>query len=340
VFRVSTNGTLTTLASFGGTNGASPLWQLVAGADGSFYGTTPQQGPNGFGTVFRITTNGVLTTLVSFNNTNGSFPDDGLTLGQDGNFYGTTASGGGHAAGTVFRMTPAGALTTLFSFNNTNGANPFGGLVQGSDGILYGTTAFGGTNLSFGTIFKITTNGVLTTLFNFHFTDGEEPSSKMLRAPDGSLYGTTDFGGSLPTDPTGADLGTVFRITTNGLFTPLFQFQGTNGANPGASLALGPDGNLYGSTANGGPGGGGTLFRIVLTPLLTGITKGADGNMVVTGTGPPDSPYRLLSSANVSAPLATWTSLTSGILGADGTFSFTDDGAAAVQARFYRLSIP
>jgi len=313
---------------------------LVAGDDGSFYGTAPQQGANGFGTVFRIATNGVFTTLVSFNNTNGAFPVDGLMLGQDGNFYGTTANGGSHVAGTVFRMTPAGALTTLFSFNNTNGANPFGGLVEGSDGLFYGATAFGGTNLSFGTIFKITTNGVLTTLFNFHFTDGEEPSSKMIRAPDGSLYGTTALGGSLLNDPSSSGLGTVFRLTTNDLFTPLLQFQGTNGSNPGASLALGPDGNLYGSTANGGPGGGGTLFRIVLTPLLTGITKGVNGNMVVTGSGPPGSPYRLLSSANVSAPIATWTSLTSGDLGADGTFSFTDNGAAAVNARFYRLSTP
>jgi len=340
VFRFSTNGTLTTLASLGGARGASSQCQLVAGADGSFYGTAPQQGANGSGTVFRITTNGVFTTLVSFNNTNGAFPVDGLMLGQDGNFYGTTANGGSHVAGTVFRMTPAGALTTLFSFNNTNGANPFGGLVQDSDGLLYGATAFGGTNLSFGTLFRITTNGVLTTLFNFHFTDGEEPSSKMIFGPDGGLYGTTPFGGSLPTDPIGADLGTVFRITTNGLFTALFQFQGPNGASPGASLALGPDGNLYGSTENGGPGGGGTLFRIVLAPLLTGITKGVNGNMVVTGSGPPGSPYRVFSSANVSAPLATWTSLTSGVLGADGTFSFTDNGAAAAQVRFYRLSTP
>jgi hypothetical protein len=62
--------------------------------------------------------------------------------------------------------------------------------------------------------------------------------------------------------------------------------------------------------------------------------------MVVTGSGPPGSQYRLLSSANVSAPIATWTSLTSGVLGTDGTFSFTDNGAATVQARFYRLSTP
>jgi uncharacterized repeat protein (TIGR03803 family) len=289
--------------------------------------------------VFRITTNGILTTLVAFNGTNGSFPQDGLTLGQDGNFYGTTVNGGGHAAGTVFRMTPAGALTTLFSFNNTNGAIPIGGVVQGNDGFLYGSTGFGGTNLSFGTLFKITTNGALTTLFNFHFTDGSQPSSKMTFGPDGSLYGTTAFGGSVVNDPNSTGLGTVFRITTNGLFTSLFQFQGTNGSSPGVSLALGPDGNLYGSTVNGGPGGGGTLFRMVLTPVLTGVTSGVNGNMVVAGSGPPGTSYRLLASADVSTPLAAWTSLTSGVFGPDGVFSFTDNGAT-LKARFYRLSTP
>jgi len=340
VFRFSTNGTLSTLAFLGGTNGGNPHGQLVAAPDGSFYGTTTLQGLNNLGTVFRITTNGVFTTLVSFNSTNGSFPEDGLTLGQDGNFYGTTANGGSHVAGTVFRMTPSGTLTSIFSFNNTNGANPIGGVIQGDDGVLYGTTGFGGTNLSFGTIFKLTTNGDLTTLFNFHFTDGEQPSAKMTFGPDGSLYGTTGFGGSVLNDPNNTGLGTVFRITTNGLFTSLFQFQGANGSNPGVSLALGPDGNLYGSNANGGPGGGGTIYRIVLTPLLTGITKGLNGGMVLNGSGVPGSSYQLLSAANVSAPLAAWTSLTSGIFGADGTFSFVDNGAAVVQTRFYRLSAP
>jgi len=340
VYRFSTNGTLSTLVSLGGTNGGSPHGQLVAGPDGSLYGTTTIQGLNNSGTVFRMTTNGVFTTLISFNGANGSFPQDGLTLGQDGNFYGTTANGGSHVAGTVFRMTPTGTLTTLFSFNNTNGANPLGGVIQGDDGALYGTTGFGGTNLSFGTIFKLTTNGVLTTLFNFHFTDGEQPISKMTFGPDGSLYGTTGFGGSIVNDPNGTGLGTIFRLTTNGVFTSLFQFQGTNGSNPGASLTLGPDGNLYGSNANGGPGGGGTIFRIVLTPLLTGITKGVNGGMVVVGSGLPGNSYRLLASDDVSAPVATWTSLTSGNFGADGAFSFTDNGAATIKARFYRLSSP
>jgi uncharacterized repeat protein (TIGR01451 family) len=264
VFRFSTNGILTTLASFNKTNGANPQCQLAMDASGNFYGTASEQGPNGLGTIFRITTNGVLTTLVSFADTNGALPEDGLTLGNDGNFYGTTANGGSKDLGTVFKMTPDGVLTTIFSFDDTNEVAPLGGLVQGRDGDFYGTTGFGGTNLGRGTIFKITTNGVLETLFTFHFTDGGKPSGKLIFGNDGNLYGTTGFGGSTTNDPAGSGLGTVFQITTNGAFISLVQFQGTNGSNPHAPLVLGNDGNLYGTTALGGPGGGGTIFRVVL----------------------------------------------------------------------------
>jgi uncharacterized repeat protein (TIGR03803 family) len=341
IFRFSTNGTLTTLVSFNGTNGANPQCQLVMDAAGNFYGTAPKQGPGGFngsGTVFRVTTDGVLSTLIAFNNTNGAFADDGLTVGADGNFYGTTANGGSHSAGTVFRITPAGALTTLVSFNNTNGAFPLGGLVLGPDGNLYGTTGFGGTNLNlaFGTLFRVTTNGALTTLFSFHFTDGSEPAAKMIFGRDGNLYGTTTFGG---VESNGTGLGTVFRLTTNGLFTPLLLFQGTNGSGPQAPLALGLDGNLYGTTANGGTGGGGTIFRIVLTPQLAGIAKAANGNVSISGIGPSGSAYRLWTSSDLSRPIASWTLLTNDVFAADGTFSFTDT-AAAIPARFYRVSTP
>jgi len=296
---------------------------------------------NPLGTVFRVTTNGVLTTLVSFNNTNGSSPADGLTAGQDGNFYGTTANGGSHLSGTVFRITPGGVVTTLVSFNGTNGASPQGGLVQDNDGNLYGTTAFGGTtfgtNSSFGTIFKVTTNGALTTLFNFHFIDGKVPSAKMIFGNDGNLYGTTEFGGV----PGGANgLGTVFRITTNGIFTSLIRFQRTNGSIPLAPLVLGNDGNLYGTTSAGGTGSGGTIFQIVLTPQITDITRGPDGSVRLIATGPSGATLRLLASTNISLPIASWTSLTNGAFNTNGQFSFTDTTAATAKARFYRISTP
>jgi uncharacterized repeat protein (TIGR03803 family) len=288
IFRFSTNGTLTTLATFDGINGANPQCQLVTDDSGNFYGTAPEQGPNGFGTVFRVTADGVPTTVVSFNDTNGASPEDGLTAGTDGSFYGTTANGGSSDKGTVFRVTPDGLLTTLFSFSNTNGAVPLGGVVQGKDGNLYGTTGFGGTNSGFGTIFKLATNGTLTTLFDFKLLDGEIPSAKLVFGNDGNLYGTTSIGGSTGDNPGGSGLGTVFRITTNGIFTRLILFQGTNGANPQAPLALGKDGNLYGTTAQGGTSGGGTIFRVLSTVTLTtnsppvvAITSPSDGTTIV-----------------------------------------------------------
>ena len=340
VFRFSTNGTLTTLASFDSTNsGFSPDCPLLIDTNGNLYGTTPISGPGLRGTVFRVTTNGVLTTLTSFSGPNGATPRDGLVMGDDGNFYGTTASGGANNVGTVFRLTPAGALTTLISFNNTNGANPIGGLVFGKDGFLYGTTGFGGTNLSFGTIFKLSTNGNLTTLFNFHGTDGEEPSFRLIFGKDGRLYGTASFAGDLANSPSGIGSGSVFGITTNGTFTTLFLFHGTNGSNPAASLTLGPDGNLYGTTAQGGPGGGGTIFRVVLTPQFAGIAKLPDRRLVLTATGPSGTPFRLWTSTDVATPVQSWTVLTNGAFGVDGTYSYTDGPPAAVQG-FYRLSVP
>src|SRR5262249_56035959 len=133
-----------------------------------------------------------------------------------------------------------------------------------------------------GTILKIRTNGVLTELFNFHFTDGEEPVTRLIQANDGTLYGTTLFGGFTGGDPFSSGLGTVFRITTNGVFTSLVTFQGTNGANPFASLVMGNDGNLYGTTFQGGTGGGGTIFRVVLAPRLAGVVRLANGSSLIT----------------------------------------------------------
>lgn len=340
VYRLTTNGTITTLISFDGfNNGSAPQCPLFQDADGSLYGMTSLSGPGLRGTIFRLTTNGDLTTLVSFNSTNGATPRDGLIRAHDGNFYGTTAGGGAGNAGTVFRMSPSGALTTVLSFSNTNGANPIGGLLLGEDGLLYGTTGFGGTNLGFGTVFKMTTNGDLTMLYNFHGTEGEEPSFRLVFGRDGKLYGTTSFGGSNGNDPFGVGGGSVFSITTNGDFSTLFLFQGTNGANPAASLALGPDGNLYGTTAQAGPGGGGTIFRVVLAPTFSGMVSLPDRRLVISATAPPSAPFRLLTSSELAAPVDTWTVLTNGNFDLDGTLSYTDHAPVAVRG-FYRLSTP
>jgi uncharacterized repeat protein (TIGR03803 family) len=340
VFRFSTDGTLTTLASFDGTNsGSSPDCPLLIDTEGNLYGTAPQSGPGLRGTVFRVATNGVMTTLATFNGANGATPRDGLVMGDDGNFYGTTASGGANNLGTVYRLTPGGALTTIFSFNNTNGANPIGGLTFGKDGFLYGTTGFGGTNLGFGTIFKLSTSGDLTTLFNFRGTDGEEPSFRLIFGNDGKLYGTTSFGGDVDNSPSAIGSGSVFSITTNGIFSTLFLFHGVNGGNPAATLTLGPEGDLYGTAAQGGPGGGGTIFRVALAPRFASVANLPDRSLGLTATGPSGTSFRLWTSTNVVAPIQSWTMLTNAVFGAEDSFSYTDHPAVAVQG-FYHLSVP
>ena len=136
------------------------------------------------------------TTLVSFDSTNGSNPYFmSLVQGSDGNLYGTTDQGGANdecylGCGTVFRMTPDGGLTTIYNFCSlakcTDGSSPAAGLVQATDGYLYGTTSQGGAN-SFGTVFRISTGGALTTLYSFcslsGCADGGSPSAPLTEGP-------------------------------------------------------------------------------------------------------------------------------------------------------------
>ena len=144
-------------------------------------------------------------------------------------------------------------LTSLHSFRVfTNGANPYAGLVQGSDGNFYGTTAGGGTNGDAGTVFKISANGALTTLYSFTGgNDGANPQAGLVQGSDGNFYGTTADGGT-----NGGD-GTVFKISATGALTTLYSFTGgKDGADPYAGLVQGSDGNFYGTTAGGGTNGG------------------------------------------------------------------------------------
>jgi len=267
-FRLTPAGALTTLQSFDCTDGSWPFAPLVLGADGNFYGTTIYGGANGDGTIFRMSPTGTLTTLHDFDSTDGSDVLSGLVLGADGNFYGTTAGGGANGYGTVFRMTPAGSFTTLHNFagGSGDGAYPYSGLVQGSNGSLYGTTDAGGSSSlcsnGCGTIFKITSRGVLSTLHEFKLWDGASPDGTLVEGTDGNFYGTAFSGGV-------GGYGTVFRLTPSGILGTLHTFSLTDGANPYAGLVLGTDGNFYGTTNAGGTHGDGVLFRITTKGTLS-----------------------------------------------------------------------
>ena len=104
VFKVTPDGTLTTLHSFDNIDGTYPYSALVQATDGNFYGTTIGGGAYSDGTVFEITSVGTLTTLRSFQGTDGEMPGGGLLQATSGMLYGTTALGGSSGFGTVYSL--------------------------------------------------------------------------------------------------------------------------------------------------------------------------------------------------------------------------------------------
>jgi len=298
LFQMTPEGALTSIYSFtGGSDGGSPSYALLPGADGDLYGVTDLGGDDGDGNIFKISPGGELTNLYSFTNgADGFGPAGPLTLGADGSFYGM-AGGGLHGFGSVFKMTPAGVLSNLYSFTGgTDGYFPVGALALGTDGNFYGATernSIAGYSFN-GTIFKITPNGALTTLYALNYTDGAYPYAGLIQGSDGNFYGTTYTGSAYSN-------GTVFRITPDGVLTTLVAFDGfDDGAHPETALVEGADGNLYGTTSVGGPGGHGTVFRLSFTgaPQFTSqpgsqtVLQGTSTTISATVFGAPPLLYQ------------------------------------------------
>jgi uncharacterized repeat protein (TIGR03803 family) len=273
-----------------------------------------------------MTPAGALATLIEFAgkapaNSSG-MPRAALVEARDGNFYGTTSGGGFGPTGenyldngTVFKLSPSGVLTTLVRFSNngpTNkGRDPYSPLVQGPTGDFYGTTFAGGSGKAlpipsplggFGTIYKMSPAGQLTTLFDFsaHVAMGQGncPWAGLTLGKEGNFYGSTWNGLGVG--------GTIFRLTSKGTMTTLVKFSGalssTKGGGSVAELVQASDGNFYGTTPVGGSGNRGTIFKMTpggaLTTLVefanddskgvephAALAEGNDGNLYGTTTG-------------------------------------------------------
>ena len=321
IFSVTTSGGYTDLWPFDGLSGEQPDGAVTLASDGNYYGTTAFGGANTEGTLFRFIPPASVTVLHNFTTSEGhplvaptqgkdgslygvtdtgaaysvtlagvykqlpSAPsgiDSPLLLASDGNLYGTSTSGGTLGNGTVFRMsTPSGATTIIHSFTDTDGATPAGGLVQASDGKFYGTTSYGGPNEN-GEIFKMNSSGKITVLHTFDVngvSDGEFPQATLLAASDGYLYGVNNSGGA-------NGVGTIFRISTTGSFSKLFDLTntlpGASGAYPGVALMQHTNGNIYGLTYRGGANDNGVFFAL-LAPNLTQILKVAGPIFLLPG---------------------------------------------------------
>jgi uncharacterized repeat protein (TIGR03803 family) len=269
------DATYTVLHKFvGGANDGSGSGANVTRDDaGNIYGTTDFGGVHGDGVVFKLAPDGTQTLLHSFAGSDGSAPDGGVIVLGNGTIYGTTGSGGAGSNGVLFTITKKGKYKVLHDFASNDGAFLRGDLIRDKLGNLYGTALFGGVNGD-GTVFKYGFDGTFTVLHAFNGTDGEFPEHGVVRDDAGNLYGVTAFGGA-------DDNGAVYKIASDGTYSTLYSF--TGGADGGflyGGLDIDKDGNLYGSTVDGGAHGAGTVFKLSPTGTLTTLynfTGGTDG---------------------------------------------------------------
>ncbi|MBN1527346.1 MAG: hypothetical protein JW919_07180 [Candidatus Omnitrophica bacterium] len=248
--------------------GVPPFGGLVRDLQGKFYGTTPGGGDYGYGTVFSIDSDGSnFTTLYSFNNGVTSSPLTTLIMDSRGTLYGTTASGGAYGWGAIYSIDSDGSnYRTLHSFNEGEGQSAHATLIMDSQGVLYGTAWAGGDDKC-GTIFSMNSDGSnYRTLHTFDVTEGNSPFGGLIMDSQGKLYGTTSgegIGGPDLQETGYNDYGTIFSINSDGSdFRTLYTFNGIDGDSPFASLFMGPEGKLYGTTQWGGEYGWGTIFSI------------------------------------------------------------------------------
>lgn len=271
IFKVTPTGSITVLRHLKNTtDGSNPYGSLYKSSDGYFYGLTYQGGTSYYngGTVFKISSTGSgFAVLARFpDDAKGIYPQEGLLQAKDGYFYGTTQEGGTYGYGTIFKLCTSGYFATVRSLELTvNGGRPKGSLVQGTDGYFYGTTYQGGSK-GYGTILKISPAGAITVLKHLdYYTTGGYPEGSLVQGDDGNFYGTTVQGGA-------NNYGVIFKISPTGTFTVLRSLSpNTDGYYLYGSLVKGNDGNFYGLSYAGGPGGYGTIFKITPTGTFTVI---------------------------------------------------------------------
>jgi uncharacterized repeat protein (TIGR03803 family) len=378
-YSLTTAGAYTSLAS-------EPYGSaLVQGPNGDFYGTTTFGGgssacisgnASGCGTIFEVSPDGGLNILYAFPDAaNGSAPVAPLILGSDGNFYGTTTGDinydepgygkcGASTCGTIFQISPTGHYSVVYIFTGGDGGGyPIGGLLQASDGNFYGTTTIGGDLQcadwyyanGCGTIFQLTPQGKLTTLYTFTGGYGSFPTASLTEGSDGNLHGTT----AANVDPDiycafgygeGATCGIIFKIDEVGKFTTIYTSVKGDGTNFIAGLFPGSNGDLFGAAEDSGGRDGGEVFEISSadagdslfqfpdneTPLFPYTTplQASDGNLygALLDGGPANAGgiYKLTLSPAQAAPVRVTASATSVSVNTPVTLTWTALNAFSV----------
>jgi uncharacterized repeat protein (TIGR03803 family) len=334
VFKLDPSGHETVLHSFtGGSDGGYPYSAgVIRDSAGNLYGTTYSGGittgaavcaNGGCGVVFKLDTAGQETVLHAFaGSSDGANPYGSLIGDSAGNLYGTTYNNGSNSgaaiAGVVYKLDTTGHEIVLYSFTGrSDGGFPQAGVIRDSAGNLYGTASAGGITmgpcggpylgLGCGVVYKIDPTGHETVLYSFTGgTDGANPYAGLIGDSAGNLYGTTTAGGGITNGvcaPRGC--GVVYKIDPTGHETVLHSFTGgADGGYPQAGVIRDSAGNLYGTTANGGPANAGVVYKLDPTgheTVLYSFTGGADGGSP-SGTLIPDSAGNLYGTTFLGGP--------------------------------------
>jgi uncharacterized repeat protein (TIGR03803 family) len=321
IFRITPTGSFAVLRHLkGATDGQNPKGTLalntIVATDSALYGMTNSGGTGSAGTIFKITQKGTFTVLRNLAyTTDGNDPQGGLVMGTDGIFYGLTSS-------KFFKIKPDGtsfAIVQTFNYS-TIGSTPGSSLVRGTDGAFYGTMSSGGASTR-GTIFKITTGGLITLLKTFNgTTEGGKPVGSLVRGSDGAFYGTTTIGGT-------GGVGTIFRISGTS-FSVLKSFNmATDGGTPLGGLILAPKVTLV---ANG----------------QTGLTTTEDvaKAITLTGSGATNITYNILikprhGSVNTGTTAARTYTPAANYYGVD-SFAFTTNlGCLSSAPAWVKISV-
>ena len=329
VFKLTANGTMTTLVDFPALPpDSSTAPNVLLASDGNYYGTAAPfiRGlTNPGGSVYKLTPTGTLTTLYTFNGNDGFHPS-ALIQAADGSFYGTTYQGGTSNLGTVFKVTPDGTLTFLHNFTSTEGNLPLTTLLQADDGSFYGTTSAGGAGR--GTVFRMTADGTVTTIHPLAEGEGDGLTAPLVQGGDGNLYGSSS-GYYVGLTGGGSNL-ILFELTPDGTWTTLHTFASNEGTP--TTLPLVPDGagNFFGFANN--PSAGGNIFKE--TPSAVPLVYAPPP--VVTPTVTLVAAIPQVTAGN--GGLAEFLVSLSAVQDHDVTISYTIKGSAANGTDYVHLS--
>ena len=252
LFKIDASGNFDVLWGFDPPEyfGSDPNGPLMLHAD-KLFGTATLGASYGLGNVFNVSEDGTIIPQHSFEGTDGGYPMAAL-IDVDGDFWGTTEQGGEFGAGTVFMTRESLDILTKHVFTGDDGAYPVAPLLWTSfDGKFYGSTEYGGS-AGFGTIFSMDYDGNITTLYAFPGQmDGAYPTTALIKASDGLLYGTA---------------GVIYRLSDATVATN--QIMPTSGPAVGNAALVAIGGGFVDNVTVAVGGVGGTELKVLDSTFL------------------------------------------------------------------------